>query len=94
MKIKVFGDTIKVLKVKNAKEFAGLYDTEKKTILISDEFVGQVFNETLIHEICEAVYFRCSFYQSLPHELKEVLFDCIAKAVSENFSLVQRKKSK
>jgi hypothetical protein len=86
MKLKVFGDIVPVKKCKHL-ESDGLYMTKEKMILINSDLVGADYNEAVLHELFEAVYFRCSFYQSLNSELKEVLFDCLAKAIVENFKI-------
>lgn len=86
MKLKIFGDTVPVLKAKNL-ESAGEYHINEKKIFIKDDLVGDQYYETVLHELMEAVFFRCSIYQSIDHGSKEIFIDCIAKAIVENFKL-------
>lgn len=90
MKLKVFGDIVPVKKAKDL-DSDGAYLIKEKIIVINSLLVGQEYHETVLHELFEAVYFRCSFYQSLNPEIKEILFDCLAKAIVENFKITPKK---
>lgn len=90
MKLKVFGEEIRVLKSKDI-ETAGEYHVLDKVIYIHEELVGDNYYETILHELMEAVFFRCSIYQALDHGTKEIFIDCCAKAIVENFKLTLKK---
>ena len=90
MKLKIFGDVIPVHKAKDLQS-AGEYHIDAKKILIQADLVGDQYYETLLHELMEAVFFRCSIYQSVNHDAKEIFIDCISKAIVENFKLTPKK---
>lgn len=92
MRLKVFGQEVKVFR-KQIDEM-GLYFPDHNLIFISKELEGDMYTETLIHELFEVVFYRLSFYQSINEELKEVLIDCFSKAIAENFKLVNKKHRK
>lgn len=90
MKLKIFGDVVPVYKAKNL-ESAGEYHIKEKKIYIQEELVGDQYYETLLHELMEAVFFRCSIYQSMDHGTKEIFIDCVSKAIVENFKITPKK---
>lgn len=93
MKLKVFGDVVPVV-IKENLENMGEYHVQEKMIFIKAGLSKEEYNCTLIHEMFEAVYARCSFYQGLNNEIKEIFIDCLSKAVAENFELKLKSRSK
>ncbi len=93
MKLKIFGQQVKVMKAKGLGEqmgWAGCYDKQTNSIWIDSELVGDEYRETLIHEFLEAVFCRGSFTQSIEPQAKEIIIDMIAKAFNENFKVIPK----
>jgi predicted SprT family Zn-dependent metalloprotease len=93
MTLNLFGQRWKVYHAKIDPQYAGHCYYETNTIEINDEIPQSttLFQETLIHELLHALYFRMSYRQSgLSHDLEEVMIDQLAKALTENFRLQKR----
>ena len=59
----------------------------EKTIYIDDSLTDYQLEHTFIHELGHALIYRSSIYQSLPHEIEEILVDIFGTFLLDNFSL-------
>jgi len=85
----------KVLDV-DGREVAGLCDRIEKTITISTALSKNEQLHTLYHELGHALCYRVSLYQThgWSSDVEEILCDCLASCLLENFSLVTKKKKR
>lgn len=85
MELKVFGLRVSV-KLDSELPSAGLFECDKQLITINpDQSIEQVL-QTLLHEVMEVVWFRCSLNQSeVSEEVKEIMIDCFATAAIETY---------
>lgn len=91
MKLNIFGKKIRVFKQKglmDATNWMGYYEKAKNRIVVDADLSPEEYNETLIHEVLEAIFCRASFNQSINDDAKEIIIDIIAKNFNENFKLV------
>lgn len=99
MTLNIFGKKVRVLKKSQLSadadtelEIAGYYDPVSSVIAIHEKLVGDAFFHTLVHEIAHAVMHRTGVMQSrISPDIQEVLCENIATAITENFTLKQKK---
>ena len=89
----VFGEKYSLKRVKGlaAKGICGEVNRDTKEIIIDSNLKGSELHETIIHEVGHCVFHEVSLYQSISHDLEEVIVDTIAKALAKNFDLRAKK---
>lgn len=93
LSVKVFGEEyhLEVLPDEDSRVM-GRFDSSEKKIFIREKLSERDFFHTLIHEIGHGLFYRNSFYQSIPSELEEVIVDSFATIMVENFNFTLPKK--
>ena len=87
--IDVMGQKWKIVRVAGLKE-AGIMGKcifAKKMIALDASLKDYDLEHTLLHELGHALIYRSSIYQSLPHEIEEILVDIFGTFLLDNFSL-------
>ncbi len=94
--INVLGEKWKIKRVAGLKEngIMGKCIFREKLIAIDSTLTGYDLEHTLIHELGHALIYRSSIYQSLPHEIEEILVDIYGTFLLDNFSLKRVDKRK
>ena len=94
--IDVLGQKWKVIRLDGLKEqgILGKCIFAKKLIAIDGSLHGHELEHTLLHELGHALIYRSSIYQSLPHEIEEILVDIFGTFLLDNFSLKIKEKRK
>ena len=91
MKLKIFGQMIRVLKEHDLTETQGargLCFQDKKLIFIDSDLTGDEYLQTLLHEVVHAVIQRTGIHESgLTDEVEEIICDNVATAIVENFKI-------
>lgn len=86
MKVKVYGLEITVVH-EELEDTHGHYEKDKLKITLDKSLEGDLFYETLLHEIFHAVEYRISINQAVNSEVMEIINDTFAKAIVENFDI-------
>lgn len=87
--INVLGEAWKIKRIEGLKE-AGIMGKcvfKDRMIALDASLKGHDLEHTLIHELGHALIYRSSIYQSLPHEIEEILVDIYGTFLLDNFSL-------
>lgn len=93
MKLNIFGHVYKVSFVDLSKEdCVARVHYEQKKMQIHNKLTPQKRDESLIHEIAHAALERVGFKcTSLKQDTEELICEAVAKSISENFILKERK---
>jgi len=87
--INVLGEKWKIQRLAGLKEngIMGKCIFKDRLIVIDSTLTGHDLEHTLIHELGHALIYRSSIYQSLPHEIEEILVDIYGTFLLDNFAL-------
>lgn len=97
MKLKVFGEEIRVLKEKGLLEkgMRAYYIPDKKMISIDATLVGKDYFSSLVHELVHVVWRRTGLDQTqIPMQVEEIICENVAIAMIENFEIRFKSKKK
>ncbi len=92
--IDIFGTTYTIQRVSSIDDGSahGECNTDKHIIRIDSKLKGQMYWETLLHEVFHAVCHECSIRQAISSELEEVIVDIFAKQVARMCDLSHQKR--
>lgn len=89
--VNILGQKYKIKYKDIGQDYYGMIVYKDKQILISINNIDnyKTYKETLIHEMVHGLLFRLHFLIS--DTLTEIICDCVAKMISENFDLIKIK---
>jgi Zn-dependent peptidase ImmA (M78 family) len=95
--VNVFGMKIKIKEMKNlavdGKRVAGCFEYGSNTIFLEKTLPSKEKRQTLVHELCHALFYRNSLYQTkISSDMEEIISDSVATMMTEVFDLRLRKK--
>lgn len=95
-KINVMGQDWTIKRLNGLKEqgILGKCIFAKRLIVIDGSLTGHELTHTLIHELGHALIYRSSIYQSLDHDLEEILVDIYGTFLLDNFDVKLKEKRK